>query len=55
MSDENKRSDGKADISKESEATEQNLIKATCKELNLKSKLERSEAFKSNLKDFLAD
>ena len=35
MSDENKRSDGKADISKESEATEQNLIKQTCKELNL--------------------
>jgi|GEM_PF-1585290 hypothetical protein cfetvA_04475 len=32
---ENKRSDGKADISKESEATEQNLIKQTCKELNL--------------------
>lgn len=32
---ENKRSDGKADISKESEATEQTLIKATCKELNL--------------------
>lgn len=35
MSYENKRSDGKVDISKESEATEQNLIKATCKELNL--------------------
>ena len=35
MNDENKRSDGKVDISKGSEATEQNLIKATCKELNL--------------------
>lgn len=35
MNDENKRSDGKADIYKGSEATEQNLIKQTCKELNL--------------------
>lgn len=33
--DENKRSDGVADVSKGSEATEQNIIKKVCKELNL--------------------